>query len=145
MKHEHMKMNISESILVLMLLWLIGGSPPVRSRNVQKLFRHQKENRFNGSNDSIVNDTTINLHYNTTRLQLNKSVSVNKPDHMILTRSVKLDDDNNNDNCNERRSLLQIVIDTPIIYEVTVVSKSVEGKEISYIFYRLSSKINLLF
>ena len=30
--------------------------------------------------------------------------------------------------CDERRSLLQIVIDTPNIYEVTVVSKSVTGK-----------------
>ena len=140
MKNEHMKMNISESVLVLMLLWLIGGSPPVRSRNVQKIFRDQKENRFNGPNDSTVNDTILNLHYNSNKLQLNNSVSPNTRNHMILTRSVKLNDDDVSDNCNESRSLLQIVIDTPIIYEVTVVSKSVEGKEKSYIFYRLSSK-----
>ena len=127
MKYENMKMNISESILVLMLLWLIGGSPPVRSRNVQKLFRDQKENRFDGSNDYSVNDTILTLHSN--KLKLNNSVLPNTRNHMILTRSVKLNDDDVNDNCNERRSLLQIVIDTPIIYEVTVVSKSVEGKQ----------------
>ena len=127
MKYENMKMNISESILVLMLLWLIGGSPPVRSRNVQNLFRDQKENRFDGSNDYSVNDTILTLHSN--KLKLNNSVLPNTRNHIIFTRSVKLNDDDVNDNCNERRSLLQIVIDTPIIYEVTVVSKSVEGKQ----------------
>ena len=105
-------MNISESILVLMLLWLIGGSPPVRSRNVSKFSRGQKQTHSYGLSESQIVNNNITLRSN---------------EHIISTKSI----DFNESSCNERRSLLQIVIDTPIIYEVTVVSKSVEGKHIT--------------
>ena len=107
-------MNISESILVLMLLWLIGGSPPVRSRKVPTISRDQKQTNIYGLNElSIVNN----------------NITLRPSEHIISTKSK----DFNESSCNERRSLLQIVIDTPIIYEVTVVSKSVEGKHLTYV------------
>ena len=102
-------MNISESILVLMLLWLIGGSPPVRSRKVPTFSRDQKQTHSYGLSESSI---------------VNNNITLSSSEHVISTKSIEFDEKN----CNERRSLLQIVIDTPIIYEVTVVSKSVEGK-----------------
>ena len=118
-------MNISESVLVLMLLWLIGGSPPVRSRNVSTFLRDQNQKRLDGFQGLTHNDDKTGLYNHTNELPRKNNIILSKRNHVIPSKSVEFDDNND---CNERRSLLQIVIDTPNIYEVTVVSKSVAGK-----------------
>ena len=119
-------MNISVSVLVLMLLWLIGGSPPVRSRNVSTFVSDQNPKRLNGFQDLSYNDDNTSLYNYRNEFTTKNNIMLSKRNYVIPSKSVEFDDNQND--CNERRSLLQIVIDTPNIYEVTVVSKSVAGK-----------------
>jgi hypothetical protein len=118
-------MNISASILVLMLLWLIGGSPPVRSRQISSFTPSQHKMHPDAILDSLKNHTT-NIE-KLIFLEAEGQHGFMKND-AILHNDTKLVKNQNSRTCDERRSLLQIVIDTPIIYEVTVVSKSVAGK-----------------
>ena len=118
-------MNIAESVLILMLLWLIGGSPPVRSRQLSSLLSYKKN--INPSDDSThswkydTNTSPLSFQTNGRDSWFNQSRTLRSP-------SPRENQNNSFGSCNERRTLLQMVIDSPTIYEVTVISKSVAGK-----------------
>ena len=118
-------MNISETILVLMLLWLIGGSPPVRSRKISSFIPSQHKMNPDATFESSNNDKTKIETLFSFESGGNGEIRKN---YAILHNDTKFVKTQNRRTCDERRSLLQIVIDTPNIYEVTVVSKSVTGK-----------------
>ena len=118
-------MNIAESVLILMLLWLIGGSPPVRSRQLSSLLPYK-------NNISPSDDSSHSWKYDTNtsplRLQTNGRSSWYNQSRALRSPSPREYENNSFGSCNDRRTLLQMVIDSPTIYEVTVVSKSVAGK-----------------
>ena len=118
-------MNIAESVLILMLLWLIGGSPPVRSCQLSSLLTYDNHIKpSDSSSHSLKYDTTtspLSLQTNDISSWFNQSRALRSP-------SPREYQNNTFGRCNERRTLLQMVIDSPTIYEVTVVSKSVAGK-----------------
>ena len=118
-------MNISVSILVLMLLWLIGGSPPVRSRKISPFTSSQYKLK-SGDIHGLSNNETSKIHKLTSHVRDEKSIFIKSAAQKY--NDTKFVSTHSRYSCDERRSLLKIVIDTPIIYEVTVVSKSVIGK-----------------
>ena len=118
-------MNIAESVLILMLLWLIGGSPPVRSRQLSSLLPYN--NNIRPSYDSS-HSWKYNTNTSPLRFQTNGSSSWFNQSRALRSPSPREYQNNSFGSCNERRTLLQMVIDSPTIYEVTVVSKSVAGK-----------------
>ena len=118
-------MNIAESVLILMLLWLIGGSPPVRSRRLSSLLSYNNNIKpSDNSSHSLKYDTTTSP----LSFQTNDRSSWYNQSRALRSLSPKEYQNNSFGSCNERRTLLQMVIDSPTIYEVTVVSKSVAGK-----------------
>ena len=118
-------MNIVESVLILMLLWLIGGSPPVRSRQLSSLLPYK--NNISPSDDSSyswkydTNTSSLSFQTKSRSSWFNQSRALRSPSPIEYQN-------NSFGSCNERRTLLQMVIDSPTIYEVTVISKSVAGK-----------------
>ena len=108
-----------------MLLWLIGGSPPVRSRKISSFIPNQHKIPPDAILESLNNNTT---KIETTLSLETEGKGVLMKNDAILHNDTKFVKTQNRHTCDERRSLLQIVIDTPIIYEVTVVSKSVTGE-----------------
>ena len=118
-------MNIAESVLILMLLWLIGGSPPVRSRRLSSLLSYNNNIKpSDNSSHSLKYDTTTSP----LSFQTNDRSSWYNQSRALRSLSRKEYQNNSFGSCNERRTLRQMVIDSPTIYEVTVISKSVAGK-----------------
>ena len=102
-----------------MLLWLIGGSPPVRSRRIIPFQQYQNKEPPDSNGYRIAKDTEK------ITLKMPKSNAVLNNTNIIS--NTKYANTQNSSYCNESRTLLQIVINTPSIFEVTVVSKSVAG------------------
>ena len=116
--------NLSSTTLMLMLLWLIGGSPPVRSRKILAFQQYQNTKPPDNNYDSIYN---VTKYLDKVTLPMPKRNAVFNNSSIISdTKHAKTQ---NSSYCNEHRTLLQIVIDTPSIFEVTVVSKSVAGEQ----------------
>ena len=123
---SNLRINLS-TVLLLMLLWLIGGSPPVRAR--RKIPYYQSPD----SNTQVYNYEL--LHNNTSGWRKQESKVTNK-NNLLQQPKMRQDEGrltHNNSLCSERRTLRQIVIDTPSIVEVNVVSKSVAGKQAAWI------------
>ena len=118
-------MNIAESVLILMLLWLIGGSPPVRSRQLSSLLSYNNNIK---PPDNSSHSWKYDTNTSPLRLQTNGRSSWYNQSRALRSPSPREYENHSFGSCNDRRTLLQMVIDSPTIYEVTVVSKSVAGK-----------------
>lgn len=108
---------------MLILLWLIGESPPVRARKIPSPIKYPYQNK--NSKNSEFRDSSkfhVTQHANKITLTSLPPISEDKKTNVIKNNIIS-----HGNQCYERRTLKQIVIDTPNIYEVTVVSKSVAG------------------
>ena len=127
-----------------MLLWLIGGSPPVRAR--RKIFYDDPSLFLNKGHDytpAYSNTTWPILHFSKNnsswqrRLDKNNRLEVTKNQHYI-SHSIQKSSENlaevgNRQKvviCNEPKQLAETVNNAEAIIEVNVVSKSVVGKGI---------------
>ena len=105
-----------------MLLWLIGGSPPVRSRKIVSYPEYQNKKPRDNIHYELYNATQNLKHI--TQTMPKSSAAFHNTNIISNTEHAKTQISSY---CNEPRTLLQIVVDTPSIFEVTVVSKSVAG------------------
>ena len=120
---KNMCLNVSSSILLLMLLGLIGGSQPVRSRRILSFQKYQNKKPPDNYYYGALYNVTKDLDKTTLKVPKRNAVFNNTK----IISDTKHANIQNSSDCNEHRTLLQIVIDTPSIFEVTVVSKSVTG------------------